>query len=85
MQRNISMYFDEFLMGTHNSHLTQALGPCTSDNFDLNEGFGLEDLSEEGIEACNKLIRRYRERLYQKFSFEGNIKDIFIGYFPLLY
>ena len=45
---------------------------------DYNEGFGLEDLSEEGIEACNKLIRRYRERLSRKFSFEDNIKDVFV-------
>ena len=45
---------------------------------DYNEGFGLEDLSEEGIEACNKLIRRYRERLSRKFSLEDNIKDVFV-------
>ena len=45
---------------------------------DYNEGFGLDDLSEEGIEACNKLIRRYRERLSRKFSYEDNIKDVFV-------
>ena len=45
---------------------------------DHNGGFGLEDLSEEGLEACNKLVRRYRERLSRKFCFEDNIRDIFI-------
>ena len=45
---------------------------------DYNEGFGLGDLSEEGIEACNKLIRRNRERLSRNFSFEDNIKDVFV-------
>ena len=39
---------------------------------DYDEGFGLEDLSEEGIEACKKLIQRYREKLSRKFSFEDS-------------
>ena len=42
-----------------------------------NNGLGLEQLSEEGLEASNKLIRRYRERLSRKFSFEDNMKDVF--------
>ena len=33
---------------------------------------------KKGIEAWNKLIRRYRERLSRKFSFEDNIKDVFV-------
>ena len=45
---------------------------------DYSDGFGLEELSEEGIEACNKLIRRFRERLSRKFSFEDNITDVFV-------
>ena len=45
---------------------------------DHNDGFGLEALSEEGLEACNKLIRRYREWLSRKFSFEDNITDVFV-------
>ncbi|KAI6651332.1 Dna-mediated transposase [Oopsacas minuta] len=45
---------------------------------DHNDGFGLEDLSEEGLESCNKLVRRYRERLSRKFSFEDNVKDVFV-------
>ena len=44
----------------------------------LNEGHGLEHLSEEGLEASNKYVRRYRDRLARKFSFEENLKDIFV-------
>ena len=43
----------------------------------FNNGLGLEQLSEEGLEASNKLIRRYRERLSRKFSFEDSIKYVF--------
>ena len=43
----------------------------------FNNGVGLEQLSEQGLDASNKLIRRYRERLSRKFSFEDNIRDIF--------
>ena len=35
-------------------------------------------MSEEGLEASNKYIRRYRDRLARKFSFEDNLKDIFV-------
>ena len=45
---------------------------------DINSGYGLKCLSEEGSEACNKLIRRYRENLARKTSFEDNIVDIFV-------
>ncbi|KAI6653131.1 Dna-mediated transposase [Oopsacas minuta] len=45
---------------------------------DHNDGFGLEDLSEEGLESWNKLVGRYRERLSRKFSFEDNVEDVFV-------
>ena len=45
---------------------------------DINFGYGLKCFSEEGSEACNKLIRKYREHLARKFSFEDNLVDIFI-------
>ena len=45
---------------------------------EYNGGRGLKSLSEEGLEACHKHIRRYREQLARKFSFEANIQDIFI-------
>ena len=38
--------------------------------------------SEEGSEACNKLIRKYKEHLARKTSFEDNISDIFIRLAP---
>lgn len=39
---------------------------------EYNEVFGLEGLSGEVLEAFNKLIRRYRERLSRKFSSSEN-------------
>ncbi|KAI6659891.1 hypothetical protein LOD99_14231 [Oopsacas minuta] len=33
----------------------------------FNDGHGLENISEEGLEASNKYIRRYRDRLARKF------------------
>ena len=45
---------------------------------DYNGGRGLRSLSEEGLKACHKHIRRYREQLARKFSFKTNIQDIFI-------
>ena len=46
---------------------------------DYNDGFGLEDLSE-GLEACKKLVRRYRERLSRKSSLEDNVRDVFVRF-----
>ena len=45
---------------------------------DWNNGFGLKDFSEEAVEACNKLIRKYREHLARKFSFASNAGGIFV-------
>ena len=45
---------------------------------EINFGYGFKCFSEEGSEACNKLIRKYREHLARKTSFEDNISDIFI-------
>ena len=45
---------------------------------EMNSGYGLKCFSEEGSEACNKLIRRYRENLARKTSFEDNVVDIFV-------
>ena len=56
-------------------HKVLAHAPDIISSF--NNGLELEQLSEEGLEASNKLIRRYRERLSRKFSFEDNIKDVF--------
>ena len=43
-----------------------------------NNGFGLKKFSEEGLEALNKYVRKFREHLARKFSFELNVKDILI-------
>ena len=43
-----------------------------------NSGYGLKSLSEEGSEACNKLVRRYREKLSRKNSFGCNTIDVFV-------
>ena len=45
---------------------------------ETNSGYGLKSFSEEGTESCNKLVRKYRENLSRKNSFESNIIDIFV-------
>ena len=74
---NLSLYIQ---------HLVKLFGKISlpillsrSDLFFSNVGFGLKDFSEEGTESCNKLIRKYRENLARKNSFETNLMDIFVG------
>ena len=43
-----------------------------------NEGRGMKAFSEEGLESCNKHIRRYREMLARKTNFQDNIHDVFV-------
>ena len=47
----------------------------------LNKGYGLQNLSEECLEACNKYVRRYRENLSRKTSFSDNFRDIFVTFY----
>ena len=42
-----------------------------------NGGYGNGRLSEEGLEALNKLIRRFRERGARKISTESNFIDTY--------
>ncbi len=42
-----------------------------------NGGFGLGALSEEGLEATHKLVRRFRALLSRKTSLEDNLYDVF--------
>ena len=42
-----------------------------------NNGYGLKLYSEECIEALNKHIRQYRDKLSRKTSFNDNVTDIF--------
>ena len=44
---------------------------------EYNEGRGMKSFSKEGLEACHKYIRHFREQLARKTSFEANIQDIF--------
>ena len=43
----------------------------------LNSGFGLSDLNEEGLEALNKLIRAMRAHGSRKDSTMNNFSDTF--------
>ena len=38
----------------------------------------MKAFSEEGLESCNKYIRRYGEILARKTNFEDNIRDVFV-------
>ena len=43
----------------------------------INDNFGLGSLSEEGLEATHKLIRRFRYLLARKTSLSENLRDVF--------
>ena len=58
--------------------LHKLLAHCTELIRDCNDRYGLKDFSEEAVESCNKLIRRYREHLARKNSFTHNTRDIFV-------
>ena len=42
-----------------------------------NEGFGLQDYSESGLEANNKFMRFYRQFLARKTNQMDNLTDVF--------
>ena len=58
--------------------LHKVLAHCSQLIEQFNGGRGLKSFSEEGLEACHKYIRRYREQLARKISFEANLKDVFL-------
>ena len=68
----------EFPWGNISPTLHKLLAHAPEIISTFNDGHGLEHLSEEGLEASNKYIRRYRDRLARKFSFEENLRDIFV-------
>ena len=45
---------------------------------DYNDSYGLKSYSEEALEAINKYIRRFRENLPGKTSFQDNVRDVFV-------
>ena len=57
--------------------LHKLLAHCTELIRECNNGYGLKEYSEEALESCNKLIRRFREHLSRKNSFTSNIRDVF--------
>ena len=58
--------------------LHKLIAHCTELIRDCNDNRGFKSFSEEGLEVCNKPIRRYREHLSRKNSFSTNIRDVFI-------
>ena len=56
--------------------LHKLLAHCVELIETCNDGCGMKEYSEEALEACNKLVRRYRENLSRKCSFELNSRDI---------
>ena len=72
------LIIDTFPWASITPTLHKVLGHSAHLIEDYNGGRGLKSLSEEGLEACHKHIRRYREQLARKFSFETNIQYIFI-------
>ncbi|KAI6648100.1 hypothetical protein LOD99_11909 [Oopsacas minuta] len=62
--------------------ITPSLHKLLAHSFQLigayNNGKGLQNLSEECLESCNKFVRRYRENLARKTSFTDNVRDILV-------
>ena len=77
MPETLSIDFEYFSLGNIMHTLHKVLAHAPNIISDFNNRRGLEQLSEERLEASDKLIRRYRERLSRKFSFQENIKDVF--------
>ena len=74
MQGNIPTNFDCLPLGEHNSDKVLARSPQIIEEY--NESRGMKSFSEEGLEACHKYVRHFREQL-ARTSFEANIQDIF--------
>ena len=43
----------------------------------LNGNYGLGNQSEEGLESCNKMVRRFRELGTRKMGLKENITDVY--------
>ena len=61
---------------THTLH--KLLAHCTELIRNCNDGFGLKEISEEAIEACNKLIRKYRANLARNLLSQSTLGIFFI-------
>ena len=54
----------------------RLLGHC-AERIHTNDDYGLGSLSEEGLEASNKMVRRFRELGARKTGLSDNLIDIF--------
>ena len=43
---------------------------------DANDGYGLGQMTEQGLESVNKLVKRYSERFARQISLGANITDV---------
>ena len=75
----ISLILDSFPWANISPTLHKVLAHSEELLREMNAGHGFKCFSEEGSEACCKLIRRYREHLARKTSFEDNIIDVFVS------
>ena len=67
-------YVTKFSWASITPYLHSLIAHCTELIRDCIDNRGFKSFSEEGLEVCNKLIRRYREHLSRKNSFSTNIK-----------
>ena len=65
-------------MGPQTPTFHKVLGHSVELITRYNEGRGMKASSEEGLESCNKHIRRYREMLPRKTNSKDNILDVFV-------
>ena len=76
MHQHLSLNSLLVSLGRHYTDI--ALGISSLGRNVVNFGYSLKCFSEEGSETCNKHIRKYRENLARKCSFEDNVVDIFV-------
>ena len=70
--------YEDILMWFPCVHITPTVHKTlahTWELIDLNGGFGLGSYSEEGLESCNKLLRKIRISLSRKATKESNQTD----------
>ena len=78
MQRYYLLILDSFSCASITPTLHKILTHSEELIRESNAGFVLKNFSEEGTESYSKLMRKYRENLARKNSFETNLIDIFV-------
>ena len=59
------------------AHCVELIGSC-------DDGYEMKEYSEEALEACNKLVRRYRDNLSRKCSFASNTQTFLQDSLPIV-